>query len=102
MNIISTALIVVLVLAVAILCFLYAKLSKQSKETATDLAEKESLIKKEAIISAKEALQDEREKLGCGTVEEADCGAGAYLPQDKCCQIREIQRDYPESNEFLS
>ena len=59
---ISIALIVVLALAVAILCFLNAKLSKQSKNNAADLAEKENLIRKEAIISAKEALQNEREK----------------------------------------
>ena len=51
------ALVVVLAVAFAILGFLYAKLSKQSKISSADLAEKESLIKKEAIISAKEALQ---------------------------------------------
>ena len=56
---ISIALIVVLALAVAILCFLNAKLSKQSKNNAADLAEKENLIRKEAMISAKEALQND-------------------------------------------
>ncbi len=59
---VSIALIVVLALAVGVLCYLYAKLSKQSKINAADLAEKEALIKKEAVISAKEALQTERER----------------------------------------
>ncbi|MCM1264663.1 MAG: ribonuclease Y [Candidatus Gastranaerophilales bacterium] len=59
---ISIALIVVLALALVVLFVMYNKLSKQSKVNAADLAEKENLIKKEAMISAKEALQEEREK----------------------------------------
>lgn len=59
---VSIALIVVLALAVAILCYLCVKFSKQSKANAADLAEKEAILKKEAVISAREALQNEREK----------------------------------------
>ncbi|MCD8378232.1 MAG: ribonuclease Y [Candidatus Gastranaerophilales bacterium] len=62
MNIISIVAIVVMIAVVTVQQILYSKLSKQSKISAADLAEKEGLIKKEAIISAKEALQDEREK----------------------------------------
>ena len=65
MNTISpVALVVVIALAIAVVGLLIYcnKLIKQSKVSAADLAEKESLIKKEAMISAKEALQNEREK----------------------------------------
>jgi ribonuclease Y len=62
MDSISIALIVVLTVAVIALVAMYLRLSKQSKISVADLAEKESLIKKEAVISAKEALQAEREK----------------------------------------
>lgn len=65
MNTISpVALVVVIVLAIAVVGLLIYcnKLIKQSKVSAADLAEKESLIKKEAMISAKESLQNEREK----------------------------------------
>ncbi len=58
------ALVVVIALAVAVVALLVYcnKLLKQSKVSAADLAEKENLIKKEAMIAAKEALQNEREK----------------------------------------
>ena len=36
----------VLILAVAVLCAMYAKLARQSKINAADLAEKEALMKK--------------------------------------------------------
>ncbi len=65
MNTISpVALVVVIVLAITVVGLLIYcnKLIKQSKVSAADLAEKENLIKKEAMISAKESLQNEREK----------------------------------------
>ncbi len=65
MNTISpVALVVVIALAIAVIALLVycQKLLKQSKVSAADLAEKESLIKKEAMIAAKESLQNEREK----------------------------------------
>lgn len=65
MNTISpVALVVVIALAIAVIVLLMycRKLSKQSKISAADLAEKEGLIRKEAMIAAKEALQNEREK----------------------------------------
>ena len=61
MSIILISAVVVMIAVIAIQQVLYAKLSKQSENSAADLAEKENLIKKEAIISAKEALQNERE-----------------------------------------
>ena len=65
MNTMSpVALVVVIVLAVAVVGLLIycAKLLKQSKINNSDLAEKETLIRKEAMIAAKESLQNEREK----------------------------------------
>ena len=62
MSIIPISVIVVMIAVVVVQQVLYVKLSKQSKISAASLAEKEELIKKEAMISAKEALQDEREK----------------------------------------
>ena len=62
MSIIPISVIVVMIAVVVVQQVLYVKLSKQSKVSAASLAEKEELIKKEAMISAKEALQDEREK----------------------------------------
>ena len=65
MNTMSpVALVVVIVLAVAVVGLLIycAKLLKQSKINNADLAEKETLIRKEAMIAAKESLQNEREK----------------------------------------
>ena len=65
MNTISpVALVVVIALAITVVGLLIYcnKLIKQSKVSAADLAEKENLIKKEAMISAKESLQNEREK----------------------------------------
>lgn len=65
MNTISpVALVVVIALAIAVIALLVycQKLLKQSKVSAADLAEKENLIKKEAMIAAKESLQNEREK----------------------------------------
>ena len=65
MNTISPiALVVVIALAIAVVALLVycQKLLKQSKVSAADLAEKENLIKKEAMIAAKESLQNEREK----------------------------------------
>ncbi len=65
MNTISpVALVVVIVLAITVVGLLIYcnKLIKQSKVSTADLAEKENLIKKEAMISAKESLQNEREK----------------------------------------
>lgn len=65
MNTISpVALVVVIALAIAVIALLVycQKLLKQSKVSAADLAEKENLIKKEAMIVAKESLQNEREK----------------------------------------
>lgn len=62
MSIIPISVIVVMMAVVVVQQVLYVKLSKQSKVSAAGLAEKEELIKKEAMISAKEALQDEREK----------------------------------------
>ena len=65
MNTISpVALVVVIVLTITVVGLLIYcnKLIKQSKVSAADLAEKENLIKKEAMISAKESLQNEREK----------------------------------------
>jgi len=62
MSIIPISVIVVMIAVVVVQQILYAKLSKQSKVNAADLAEKENLIKKEALISAKEALQQEREQ----------------------------------------
>ena len=61
MSIILISAVVVMIAVIAIQQVLYAKLSKQSENSAADLAEKENLIKKEAMISAKEALQNERE-----------------------------------------
>ena len=62
MSIIPISVIVVMIAVVVVQQVLYVKLSKQSKISVASLAEKEELIKKEAMISAKEALQDEREK----------------------------------------
>lgn len=62
MSIIPISVIVVMIAVVVVQQVLYVKLSKQSKISAASLAEKEELIKKEAMISAKESLQDEREK----------------------------------------
>ena len=62
MSIIPISVIVVMIAVVVVQQVLYVKLSKQSKISDASLAEKEELIKKEAMISAKEALQDEREK----------------------------------------
>lgn len=56
--------VVVFALALTVVALLVYcnKLLKQSKVSAADLAEKENLIKKEAMIAAKESLQNEREK----------------------------------------
>ncbi len=62
MEIISISVIVVMIAVIAVQQISYSKLSRQSKLSDADLAEKENLIKKEAILSAKEALQEEREK----------------------------------------
>ena len=53
MSIIPISVIVVMIAVVVVQQVLYVKLSKQNKSRAASLDEKEELIKKEAMISAK-------------------------------------------------
>ena len=66
MNGMLTAAIVVTVILVAVIVVQsvkYKNLATQTEQAKKDLAEKESIMQKEALIKAKEALHNEREQL---------------------------------------
>lgn len=66
MNLSLILVIVLLVILTAVIVNQHNKIkliSHQAQQTQTDMSEREKLLKKEAMIAAKEALQQEQEKL---------------------------------------
>lgn len=61
--ILAIVLLVVLIAVIIIQQNKFKMVSAQTQKSLTDLSEKERLLKKEAMIAAKEALQNEQEKL---------------------------------------
>jgi len=61
--ILTIVLVVILTAVIVIQHNKFKLISLQTQKTQADLSEKEQLLKKEALISAKEALQAEQEKI---------------------------------------